>query len=181
MRSTEADGGGILLGTECSTPICALSWATLSNTLIAHNQDSSLNGPFYDDCKGELTSEGFNLVQEAGIGQFEECRVAGDLSGVQTGVDPDLEPDFQFHGGQTTWDGAVPGTYALLDSSVAIDAGNPSGCRDADNGLLPHDQRYAPRVGTCDVGAYEFDGVPMPPGPLFRDGFESGSTYLWSQ
>ncbi len=41
------------------------------------------------------------------------------------------------------------GYHPLLSGSPAIDAGNPATC-------LTTDQRGLARVGTCDIGAYEF-------------------------
>ena len=49
----------------------------------------------------------------------------------------------------------TPGYYPLSDSSPAIDAGNPAGCTGS-TGILNIDQRGAPRVGTCDIGSYEY-------------------------
>jgi hypothetical protein len=94
------------------------------------------------------------------------CTVTGDLTGVQFGVDPELEPLGAWGG--PTW------THALGGSSPAIDAGDPAGCTDYSGAPLPQDQRGAPRVGVCDLGAFE---LAM---PLFADGFESGDTNAWS-
>ena len=47
-----------------------------------------------------------------------------------------------------------PGYRPLLSGSPAINAGNPAGCIGS-TGLLTTDQRGAPRVGRCDIGAYE--------------------------
>jgi hypothetical protein len=63
----------------------------------------------------------------------------------------------------------------LSPGSLAIDAGDPAGCLDGDGGALPRDERGADRVGFCDLGSYEADGVPR----LFADGFESGDTLFW--
>jgi hypothetical protein len=48
-------------------------------------------------------------------------------------------------------------THALLPGSPAIDAGDPSGCRDYEGVLLDVDQRGVPRPqgARCDIGAYE--------------------------
>ena len=51
-------------------------------------------------------------------------------------------------------------TIPLLIGSPAIDAGNPSGCRDSKGNLLTTDQRGLRRPDRddqtgCDIGAYE--------------------------
>jgi hypothetical protein len=43
-------------------------------------------------------------------------------------------------------------TIPLRAGSPAIDAGGP--------GCPPHDQRGFGRRGHCDIGAFEFDGLP---------------------
>ena len=63
--------------------------------------------------------------------------------------------------------GGPTDTHALVAGSPAIDAGNPSGCRDNAGMLLPTDQRGFLRLddgnndGTarCDIGAYEANAV----------------------
>ncbi|MFP4345191.1 MAG: choice-of-anchor Q domain-containing protein, partial [Anaerolineales bacterium] len=47
-------------------------------------------------------------------------------------------------------------TMALQPGSPAIDAGNESAC-------TALDQRDYTRVGTCDIGAYEYGGAPFTP------------------
>ena len=63
-----------------------------------------------------------------------------------THADPHLGP-LQDNGGPTY-------TQALLSGSPAINAGNPAGCS-GKAGILTADQRGSPRVGRCDIGAYE--------------------------
>ena len=45
-----------------------------------------------------------------------------------------------------------------MPGSPAIDAGNPSGCRDFAGELITTDQRGVarPQGAACDIGAYEF-------------------------
>lgn len=45
--------------------------------------------------------------------------------------------------------------HPLNGSSAAIDVGNPNGCTGPDGQALTVDQRGEPRVGRCDVGAFE--------------------------
>ena len=63
-------------------------------------------------------------------------------------TDPLLGP-LQNNGGRTF-------THALLNGSPAINAGD-------NNGSDPYDQRGAPRVGTNDIGAFEFGSVAPAP------------------
>jgi len=51
--------------------------------------------------------------------------------------------------------GSTP-TIALPSGSVAINGGDPTGCKDENGDPLPIDQRGFPRLGPCDIGAYEF-------------------------
>ena len=115
---------------------------TLQNTIVAGNTAASS-----PDCYGTLTSVGYNLLENP-VG----CTLTpttGDLVGVK----PDLTPLI-----------GVPGSppyHPLQPGSPAIDAGNPAGCTGSTGNLLT-DQRGAPRVGVCDIGAYEYtvSGVP---------------------
>ncbi|MBZ0114770.1 MAG: hypothetical protein K8J08_20070 [Thermoanaerobaculia bacterium] len=170
-------GGGIYLGDECTTTICFPGRAFLENSLIGENIDNTDNDT--RDCSGNLTSNGYNLVEIGSTGAVGSCKVEGDLTGVLVGVDPGLGP-YLDHGGPWTYGNLAPKTVALLESSAAKNAGDPSGCTTSYGAPLPYDQRYAPRVGICDLGAFEFGGVPTPLVPLFNDGFESGNTLLWS-
>jgi hypothetical protein len=74
---------------------------------------------------------------------------------------PTLGP-LQNNGGPTQ-------THALLTGSPAINAGNPSGCRDNLGAPIATDQRGFPRPsnGTlCDIGAYELFMVACPSNSL---------------
>ncbi|NIM94974.1 MAG: DUF11 domain-containing protein [Anaerolineales bacterium] len=110
---------------------------TLRNTILAGNTATN-SAP---DCYDTVYSSGYNL-----LGDTSGCTFApttGDL----TGLDPQLGP-LQDNGGPTS-------THALLYGSPALDAGNPGGCTDEEGGALPTDQRGLPRVGRCDMGAFE--------------------------
>jgi len=105
----------------------------IRNTIVAKNTGGSS-----PDCSGNVTSLDFNLV-----GDTTGCGFApttGDL----TNVDPELGPMI-----------GSPGYHPLSPDSTAVDAGNPDGCLGS-SGPLSTDQRGAPRVGRCDIGAYEF-------------------------
>jgi hypothetical protein len=111
--------------------------ATLQNSIVANNSGKN--------CGGTITSHGYNLSSDGSC----DFNGTGDLNH----TNPLLGP-LQNNGGPTQ-------TMALLSGSPAIDAGNPSGCRDSNGNLLKTDQRGMPRPDTedlgvgCDMGAYE--------------------------
>jgi uncharacterized repeat protein (TIGR01451 family) len=107
--------------------------ATLQNTIVAGNTAGSA-----PDCSGTIGSAGYNL-----IGNTSGCTFA-PASGDLINIDPKLE----------LLEGS-PGYHPLLTGSPAINAGNPAGCTDHLGNPLLTDQRGMPRVGRCDIGAYE--------------------------
>lgn len=113
--------------------------ATIQNSIVANNSGGN--------CGGTLTSNGYNLSSDG------NCNFNG--AGDMNNTDPMLGP-LQNNGGPTL-------TMALIPGSLAIDAGNPSGCTDGQGHLLKTDQRGQPRpdkedTGGCDIGAYERQG-----------------------
>jgi hypothetical protein len=107
-------------------------------------QNSILANGSGQNCNGVVTSNAYNVSSDG------TCNFSN--SGDRNNTDPMLGP-LQYNGGPT-W------TQALLPGSPAIDAGNPSGCRDSQGNLLTTDQRGYPRhdpedTGGCDMGAYE--------------------------
>lgn len=107
--------------------------ATVQNTLLADNASST--GP---DCSGVIASAGYNLLGDPSGCSFSSS--SGDL----IDVDPLLAPLEGY-----------PGFQRLQLGSSAIDAGDPGGCAAYLDYPLPYDQRGAPRVGRCDIGAIE--------------------------
>jgi len=110
----------------------------LQNTILAGN---TVTLGTLTDCWGAITSLGNNL-----IGDPTGCTITllpSDLSG-----DPGLDA-FTDHG--TPGNGHFP----LRPDSAAIDAGNDVACP-------PTDQLGQPRVGSCDIGAVEFQPPPPP-------------------
>jgi hypothetical protein len=111
--------------------------ATLQNSIVA-------NSPSGGNCTGSITSNGYNLSSD------NTCNFQN--SGDRNNINPLLGP-LQNNGGPTQ-------TMALVSGSPAIDAGNPSGCKDGSGHLLTTDQRGMPRHDLedsrgCDMGAYE--------------------------
>jgi len=91
-----------------------------------------------------MTSKGYNMSSDG------SCNFHN--SGDQNSTNPMLGT-LGNYGGPTQ-------TIPLLSGSPAIDAGNPSGCKDGSGHLLKTDQRGMPRPDLdektgCDMGAYE--------------------------
>jgi hypothetical protein len=89
------------------------------------------------DCSGTLDPSSTNNLIEDGT-----CS-----STFPPGTDPNLGP-LQDNDGPTQ-------THALLPDSPAIDAGTNNGCPDTDQRGITR-----PINGTCDIGAYEYQGIP---------------------
>ena len=113
----------------------------LQNTIVALN--TVLNPNAGPDCSGTITSLGKNI-----IGDLTGCDItlaAGDLV-----TDPGL--------GNFADDGTpAGGHFPLLANSPAIDRGNDDVC--SADPVLSTDQLGHSRVGPCDIGAVEFEGV----------------------
>ncbi|MET0648267.1 MAG: Calx-beta domain-containing protein [Pyrinomonadaceae bacterium] len=129
--------------------------AVVRNTIIAGNGI----GGGGQDVQGAFTSQGHNLVGNAGTGPGTHSTGFGS-TGDQVGyaaapIDPRLGP-LQDNGGPTL-------THPLLAGSPALDAGNNSLARDADDNVLTTDQRGVGRFAgsgvtpTVDIGAFELN------------------------
>jgi hypothetical protein len=110
---------------------------SLQNSIVANNSSGG-------NCSGPITSNGYNLSSD------NTCNFHG--SGDRNNINP-LLGTLGYYGGPAQ-------TIPLLSGTPAIDAGNPSGCKDASGHLLTTDQRGQPRPdkedsGGCDMGAYE--------------------------
>lgn len=110
-----------------------------SNSLVALNR----SGDQPMDCRGDLTSQGFNLIQTT-----NGCAIGGDPTGNLVGLDPQVGP-LADNGGATL-------THALLANSPAIDRGNPLAPGGGGAACLSSDQRNLERSDRrCDIGAFE--------------------------
>jgi len=139
-------GGGLSIG--------GAGTVNLQNSVIAGNQASA--SPFGslirwpDDCFSAIHSNGYNLFQYVPSG----CAIGGLTLTNQINVDP-LLCTLQYNAVRRLE------TQALLPGSPAIDAGNPTGCKDPNGALLATDERGFPRaanitgVTRCDLGAFE--------------------------
>ena len=132
--------------------IKAISGAAIFNTTISGNsgiglylqyssatvENSILAGNGSTDCSGNVNSQGYNIIQTS-----NGCSLVGtDINGVDARLDT-----LQDNGGPAP-------TQALLPGSPAINGGSPGGCFGPD-GLLATDERGYPRLGRCDIGAFE--------------------------
>jgi hypothetical protein len=137
-------GGGLFKG--------GLGAATLANSTVAANT-TTVGGAVQEDGAGTLTVQSAIVAnQSSGVncagtitngGNNLQFGDAGTCPGF-TVADPVLGP-LAFNGG-------VSQTMPISAGSAAIDAGS---CATA-----PTDQRRFPRVGPCDIGAFEFNSVP---------------------
>ena len=136
------DGGGLRV---------AGGTLSIQNSLMAGNSDASASTK-HPDCSGNVTSNGYNLVQNAA-----GCALSGSTTGNLIGVDPLLGP-LQANGGSTR-------THALLAGSPAVDAGNPAAPGSQPAACLPVDQRgkQRPDGAACDIGAFESSPPPSAP------------------
>jgi hypothetical protein len=114
----------------------------MSNSIVAGNHaDTAV------DISGNLTSKGYNLIQDTSDAIFASNNHPPDISGEQfssLGIDSELH-----NNGGPTW------TLRLLHGSPAIDKIPPGPC--LVNGPIT-DQRGVkrPQGSGCDIGAYEY-------------------------
>jgi hypothetical protein len=125
----------------------------INSSTIAHNYSeygsSGLDGPVTlqnslvsDGCSGTIVSQGYNLVQDTA-----RCNLTPGLGDIVN-----VDPHFM----------RLDMTVALTKNSPAINQGNPAGCKDSAGNLIMIDQRGAPRIGRCDIGAYEYTLPGLP-------------------
>jgi len=131
---------------------------TLKNSLIAGNQASrgaEIYNDIYYDPTNTVVANNFNL-----FGSNGNAGVSGFAPG-PTDIVPGV-PLAKILGPLQNNRGSTQ-THALVDGSPALDAGDPSGCRDSQGALLGADQRGFARhidsnndgAARCDIGAFE--------------------------
>lgn len=125
----------------------ALAGTDLQNTIVTAGTAASGG-----NCGGDTpTSQGYNA---APAGECGTTAVLGDVNG---------DPKLRALGDN----GGVTKTRKLLPGSAAINAGDPTGCKDDNLATLVKDQRTVtrPQGSACDIGAVEF----APPGAVTTD------------
>lgn len=150
LQTSKGNGGGLYLNG---------GQVTVTNVTLAHNYADQVGGGIYNTTNNSAIVTLHNVIlannQIGSTHQAVHC--AGNFSGSRnlqspagracvTGItqaDPHVDIAVADHGGP------MP-TLALLAGSPAIDAG--AGCPATD-------QRGAPRVGPCDLGAFEYGAV----------------------
>jgi len=130
--------------------IYVLNGATLflRDSLLTGNTDDSPIGTQAEECFGDIISQDYNLIAQTP--SPTGCNVIGSTGHNLIGIFSNVL-DFQLidHGGAT-------GTLALLPGSIAIGAGDPTGCKNELGSVLTKDQRGVSRIGVCDIGAFEY-------------------------
>jgi hypothetical protein len=134
------------------------------SSIVAKNVDSDVETNYGSNA---FFSNGYNII---GVGNGTAAFVKpGDQVGI---TDPMLGP-LANNGGPTL-------THALLPSSLALNAGNPSASPGVNNVPI-NDQRGVPFIriygGRIDVGAFELQPTAYVLGDFNRDGFVDSSDY----
>jgi hypothetical protein len=145
IAGNRASGGGA----PYAGGISNLGTATITNTIIAGN-----TARFEKDCDGAFTSGGYNLIGDSGDTCVLSSAPGDQIGTTDNPIDPRLGP-LQDNGGPSL-------THALLAGSPARDKGSPATPGSGAGACPASDQRIVARTlgGRCDVGAYEFSGIP---------------------
>lgn len=132
---TVADHRVIGAGNGTAVLFAAGTSSSVTNSLFARNRRGDETPGNCGVSGGSVVSGGHNLSDDATCAAFT---AAGDRVNVSAALADSLADN----GGPTP-------TYLLLASSPAVNGGLASACS-------THDQRGAPRVDVCDIGATEF-------------------------
>ncbi len=175
----DADGGGIYVYLDASL--------VLTNTTIAYNQTAVAPGVDLNAPAGGAAFYNVTLASNSGSSNALEvfnttvtlfdtllarnspgnCHTSGGtISSGNYNLDDDAScalagaNDMHVTSGLGTFDSttAVSNHYPLLNTSPAIDAGNPAGCTGPVT-TLGQDENGLFRYGYCDIGASEFPGA----------------------
>ena len=120
----------VTISGNSNSGISAGATTTIANSIIADNPVDISSSP------AVFTSQGYNLIETySGI-----VPAPTDILGVQAQLGPS--------------EGSPP-YHPLLPASPAVNAGNSAGCLGTNGNPLTTDQRGLPRLGACDIGAYE--------------------------
>ena len=129
---------------------------TMQNSIVAGNHNfTELFGSYAPNISGAVGSSGYNLIGFCNL----LCTITGDLTGNFKGVDAGLEA--------LTTNEFAPRPFSpyhpLQATSLAVNGGNPTGCKDHQANLLTLDQIGYQRnyAGRCDIGAVESSFVPV--------------------
>jgi hypothetical protein len=150
FSGNSAKNGGAIYNSWSSNPV-------LTNVTVSRNSASVNIGGLFDDLYSSSTIRNSILWDDIG-GEIEIENSSPTITNsvVQGGYDygmniiignPLLGP-LGNYGGPTQ-------TIPLLPGSPAINAGDQTKCTDS----ATLDQRGMPRVGTCDIGAFEYQGL----------------------
>ena len=141
-QNNAGNGGGTYNASAGTTNVI-----NIRNSIVAMNWRGAIGGPV-QDCYGTLASGDYNLFQNVA-----SCNFSGSMTHNKIAANPVLG-QLQDNGGPTL-------TNALNPGSPAIDAGNPTGCKDQNNNNLTTDQRGDTRPAgvACDTGAFESGAV----------------------
>lgn len=196
VGDADAGGSGFAGGIEVAVGSNQTGTFELVNSVVAANLDAGVVARHDLDCTStvQLLASGANF-----IGTNEGCstlfpagspNASGDWVGTNAApLDPALEPlagnggPVPTHRPSVTTAGAL-GISPLIDQGLCPGVrtdqrgfGNPlNGFRRVDLAAVPN-----PAGGDgCDVGAVEVNAAPIERPTIFADGFESGTTLLWS-
>jgi hypothetical protein len=184
LNRTDADGngsgpgGGLYHQSNSSYPD-----VLLNNTIVAGNLAGATGGASPDDVFGNLDlASARNLIGDAatggGLTHGENGNIVGNSGAGTIDLASVINTNLADNGGPTL-------THALVEGSLAIDAGDNSLAVDSNGDPLPYDQRgegFARVINAAvDIGAFE---MPLPPLPVVVDvkpGSDPNSINLASQ
>jgi len=163
ITDNQASGGGG--GLSVTSISASIRNSTLNNNIVFMGNGGGLYVIYSNiEVKNSILAGNFTYDYNAAGNQTPNCyvegnaiesagyNIVGDLTGCsftsiatdQLDVDPKLG----------SLEG-LPPYHPLLATSPAINGGDPTGCTDHLENPLFTDQRGFPRVGRCDIGAYE--------------------------